>query len=312
MNNKPKRVRVILVCMCLVSLLVEQLAWADVSPAAVGWGNLVVPGLGATLRGQPVRGLIESSATIGSYYGGTFYAKEGAFTIDGSVLVPSGRNITKPLLGQFLQEFGLKFHMWNTFYNYQQASLEPSQVQHQKEYQQPLYKGDWMDVLFAPFKWKNISTPWTYIPVALGTAYLLYSYNTSPVVVQNHRARLGEEGLYDFTQGIGVPLGSSFGEEVLFRGFIQREARLYTNSVALSILWETTMFMVIHPPDKRPVALLGGVFFGLAVNHFDGDLEPGIASHFWIDFISGFFVTLLFRKVEGKGVPFSTSLQIPF
>ena len=292
------RRQLVLVLLCLASLGAEPLAWAEVSPAAVGWGNLVVPGLGATLRGEPMRGLMESSLTIGSYYGGTFYAKEGAFTIDGSVLVPSGRNITKPLLGQFLQEFGLKFHMWNTFYNYQQASLDPMQVEHQKHYEQPLYKGDWKDVLFAPFKWKNISTPWTYIPVALGTIYLLYGYNTAPVVQQGHRAKLGEEGLYDFTQGIGVPLGSSFGEEVLFRGFVQREARLYTGSVPLSILWETAMFMAIHPPDKRPVALLGGVFFGLAVNHFDGDLEPGIASHFWIDFISGFFEREFSRRVS--------------
>ncbi|MBI3543551.1 MAG: hypothetical protein HY075_09790, partial [Deltaproteobacteria bacterium] len=182
-----------IVLLSVVSGAVAPAALADVSPAAVGWGNLVVPGLGATLRGHPLQGLIESSLTIGTYYGGTFYSKEGAFTIDGSVLVPSGRNITKPLLGQFLQEFGLKYHMWNTFYNYQQASLDPSQAAAQKEYQQPLYMGDWKDTLLAPFQLDNLLTPWTYAPIALGTAFLLYSYNTAPVVRQNHRARLGEE-----------------------------------------------------------------------------------------------------------------------
>lgn len=283
----------------------------QVAPAAVGWGNLFVPGLGETLRGHPVNGLLESSLTIGTYYGGTFYAKEGAFTIDGSVLVPSGQNIVKPLLGEVMQEFALKYHMWNTFFNYQQASLDPSQSSRQKEYQQPLYMGDWKDVLLAPFKWKNLREPWVFVPILAAGSYLYFEYKHAPVVPQGYRSRPGEEALYDFSQGVAVPLGSSFGEEVLFRGFIQREMRYYTNSIPLSIATETLLFTVIHAPDLRLGAFVGGLYFGLAVNHFDGNLEPGIASHFWIDFVSGMFVDLLFRRVQGKSVPFSASVQIP-
>src|SRR5262249_8077654 len=149
----------------------------------------------------------------------------GEYTIDGSVLVPSGRNIVKPLVGQVMQEFGLKLHMYNTFYNYQQVSLAPENEDLQKRYQQPLYKGTWDDVLFAPFKWKNLNTPWVYIPVLVSSGVLLYSYKTEDIKKQDYKAGPGEDALYGFAEGITVPLGSSFGEEVLYRGFIQRELR---------------------------------------------------------------------------------------
>jgi membrane protease YdiL (CAAX protease family) len=283
-----------------------------VSPAAVGWGNLLVPGLGATIRGHPGRGLLESTLEIGTYYGGTFYSREGSFTIDGTVLVPSGKNVTKPLMGQVMQEFGLKLHMWNTFYNYQQASMHPGNADLELKYQQPLYNGKWDDVLLAPFKWKNLSSPWVYLPILASAGYLAYSYRTTDVVRQNHFSSPGEEALYGFVQGVSIPLGSSFGEEVLYRGFIQREMRYYTDSIPLSILTQTAIFVLNHPPDLRPASAFGGVYFGLMANHFDGDLEPGIASHFWIDFVSGVFVYLSYRKVEGKKVPFSAQLSIPF
>ena len=156
----------------------EPWACADVpAPAAVGWGNLFVPGLGATLRGKPVRGLVEATTTLGTYYGGTFLAEEAHFSMDGSVKVPSEKkHISRNLTGQFLQEVGLKTHMYNTFYNYQQASMDPSNAELQKKYEQPLYKGSWDDVLFAPFKWKNLESGYVYVPILLSTAMLYAGY----------------------------------------------------------------------------------------------------------------------------------------
>jgi membrane protease YdiL (CAAX protease family) len=295
------------------ALLASPRAWAgDVSPALVGWGNTFVPGLGATLLGRPWQGGAELGLSVGAYVGGAELAKDGAFTIDGSVLVPLNSNVTKPLVGQILQEFGLKYHMWNTFHHYQEASLDPSQEETQRHYQQPLYRGDWKDVLFAPFKWKNISTAWTYVPVLASTLYLFYSYNTTTVTNQGFRASPGQEVFYGLTQGVVIPLGSSFGEEVMFRGFVQRELHYYTGSALLAIAGQTLLFTAIHPPELRAGAAVGGAYFGFSVDHFDGDLEPAIATHFWIDLVGGGLEYLLFRKVQGKSVPFAASLQIPF
>jgi membrane protease YdiL (CAAX protease family) len=282
-----------------------------VIPAAVGWGNALVPGLGATLRGLPMRGFLEASTEMGLYYGGTYYAKEGAFTIDGTVLVPTGTNLVKPLLGQFMQEVGLKLHMYDTFYHYQQASLSPGEAEDQKAYAQPLYKGEWDDVLLAPFRLKNLETPWTYVPILLGTGALLYQYKTATVQVQNFTSSGGANALYAFTQGVGVPLGSSFGEEAFYRGFVLRELRRYTGSLAAALTLETALFTFSHQPSLRPGAAVGGLYLGIVATRNDGDLEPGIATHFWIDFISGIFDYLLFRKTEGRSVPLSVAFTIP-
>ena len=281
-----------------------------VSAAAVGWSNLIVPGLGATLRGDSTRGLIESTLELGSYYGGTFHAKEGPFTIDGSALVLSDRNVTKPVIGKMMQQFGLKLHMYNTFYNYREAALDPSNADHEKLYQQPLYKGTWDETLLAPFKWKNLKSPWVYVPVLMSTAYLLVDYkNRKPYTTPATTPQ--EETLYGISEGVSFPLGSAFGEEVLFRGFIQREMRLYTDSIILSIAAETLLFTLIHSPDLRPSAAAGGVLWGLSVNHFEGDLQPGIASHFWINFVSGMLNFAQFRKSQGK-TPIGVRLTVPF
>lgn len=282
-----------------------------VSPAAVGWGNIILPGFGATLRRQPVRGLLEASTEIGTYYGGTFFGREGVFNIDNSVIVPDTRATWRPLTGEVLQEFGLKLHMFNTFYHYQQASLDPENLPMQLEYQQPLYKGNWDDVLLAPFRWKNLKEPWVLIPVALISGYLIWDYKQTPLRRAPYVSGPADEALYGFAQGVAVPLGSSFGEEVLFRGFIQREFLYYTKSLPLSILVQTILFTSLHAPHLRPGAFVGGIYFGLTVNHFDGDLEQAIATHFWADFISGILVYFRYRKFEGKSVPLGIQFQIP-
>ena len=292
-------------------LSVCNLAHASPDPAAVGWGNLFAPGLGATLRGESTRGLMEATGTLGTYFGGTYLAEQAHFSMDGSVKIPEGGSITRPLLGQFLQEAGLKSHMYFTFYNYQQASLDPSQAETQGKYQQPLYKGAWDDILLAPFKPKNLSSAWVYLPLIFSTGYLYYSYKTDDGSHRGGQSSGFQDAVFGVTQGVGVPLGSSFGEEALWRGFMQREFYFYTGSLTAAIALQSISFVAVHTPRLRPAATAGGIYFGVLANHFDGDLEPGIAAHFWVDFISGVFNYFSFRKSEGRGAPLHVGVQIP-
>jgi hypothetical protein len=151
-----------------------------VSAPLVGWGNLFVPGLGATLQGHSAAGLLEASTEIGLYYGGTFGVKEGNFGIDGSVNVPHSNHLGRPVLGQIMQEVGLKYHFYNTFYHYQRAVLASAQDR-EIDKLQPIYKGSLADVMKAPFEWKNVSNTWVWPVIAASTAYLLYSYKTTGV-----------------------------------------------------------------------------------------------------------------------------------
>ncbi len=282
-----------------------------VSPAAVGWGNLLVPGLGASLRGLPTRGLIEASSEIGLFYGGTFLTKDGDFRIDGSAVLPATGNVTGAVAAAIMQEVGLKEHMYNTFYHYQQASLDPANAELEKSYEQPLYRGDWVDTLVAPFEWKNLSLPAVYIPIIAGGVYVAATYKGTPYTPRGS-ANTTENIFYATSSALTLPLGSSFGEEVLFRGFIQREVHHYTHSLLAAIATETALFTLMHPADLRPAAFAGGVYFGLMAHYFEGDLGPGIAAHFWTDFINGVFVYLLFRQASHESVPLEANISIPF
>ena len=293
----------------------ENTAFSALSPAAVGWGNLFVPGLGATLRGQPATGLLEASLEIGTFYGGTFGVKEGEFFIDGSVQIPTKGNLYKPLTGQVLQEFGLKFHMYNTFYHYQQTVLSLKDTEREKDSPQSLYPGDWKDMLLAPFQWSNLSSVWVYPMILASSAYLIYDFHSTPVKKIDVQPPSGAEGLYGFSQVGAIPFGGALGEEALFRGFIQRESHLYTGSLAGAILIESSLFTLIHPDELKASAFLSGIYYGLMVHHYQGDLGPGIAAHFWVNVMDGFITYFLFRRAQGKDTPFAppltASIQIP-
>jgi hypothetical protein len=251
-----------------------------ISPAVIGWGNLFVPGLGATLRGQPGRGLLEATAEIGTYYGGTFGVREGQTGIDGDVTIPTQGDINHASVGMMLQEFGLKLHLFDTFYHYQQACIEQETTATQINNPQPLYRGSWTDVLKAPFQWRYLSSPYVY-PVIIGvTGYLLYSYATTKVAPIGLRATPAGETLYGVSQTLIMPAGSEFGEEVFFRGFVEREVRSYTDSLVLAIAAESTLFALGH--QNKVTSGITGVYFGWLVPHQGGDLGFAIAPHFWL------------------------------
>ncbi len=289
----------------------------EVTPSALGWTNLFIPGGAALLRGQTGRGLLEGIAEIGLFYGGTFGVREGAFTIDSTIVVPLRGNLQRPLIGQILQQFGLKLHMYNTFYHYQQRSLELADTEKEKSNGQPLYKGGWDDTLLAPFKPSKLFDPFVIGLIAATAVYSFIEYRTDPVVASSYHSTGTEDVLYGMNSALIQPLGSSFGEEALFRGFLMREARGWTGSFVLSTLLQSGIFTLLHPAEAKLPAFLGGVYLGYLVERNHGDLEPSIAAHFWINVVRGAFQYLAFQRAQGKSTPFSAPpvsllLWIPF
>lgn len=287
-------------------------ARGEISPSVIGWGNLFVPGLGATLRGEPTRGLLEATAELGTYYGGTFGVREGGFGIDGDVSIPTQGDLTQASTGLMLQQFGLKLHMWDTFYHYQQSCLEQQSLMRERNNPQPLYKGSWNDVLAAPFQWRYLSSPYVY-PIILGaSAFLILMYKNSSVDRVNLHTTPSGEALYGVSQGIVMPLGSEFGEEVFFRGFVEREVRGATGSLALAVLAESALFAAGH--SNKLTSGVTGIYFGLVTSHLGGDLGYSIAPHFWLDVVDGTLNYLTLRRAQGKSAPLDPQLKftIPF
>jgi membrane protease YdiL (CAAX protease family) len=287
----------------------EAEASANFAPL-VGWGNLFVPGLGATLRGKPGVGLQEAAVEIGLYYGGTFGVKEGNFGIDGTVNVPHTSKLSKPIFGQIMQELGLKYHFYNTFHHYQRA-VQLSGTKREIDEVQPIYEGAAHDMLVAPFKWKNVGNAWSLPLIAASSAFLIYSYHSYGVThFHDLKVSPGDEALFGVSQGIVIPIGGLIGEEPLFRGFIMRESRAYTGSLWASLLLESTAFAAIHPKELRLSAFASGIYFGLMTNHFHGNIEQAMAAHFWVNAVSGVVSYWLMRREQGKNTPFRPPITL--
>lgn len=282
----------------------------SLSPGGVGWGNLLVPGLGATFRGEPLRGVGEAVLELGLFYGGTFGVREGEFTIDSTIVLPQRGNLYRPLIGQSMQQVGLKLHMYNTFYHYQQACLAMKDSERETNNSQKLYTGTWDEVLTAPFRWKNLSNPFVYGMVLLAAGGLAYAYHNDEITRNAYRPTGGEEALYGMNTLLLMPMGSAFGEEPLFRGFMQREFNLYTGSTLAAVLMQTAIFTAMHPENHYVPAFAGGLYFGFLTHHFDGNIEPAVAAHFWVNFISGIFDYLSFRLKYGKDAPWGPNVKL--
>lgn len=283
---------------------------SQVSAPVVGWGNLLVPGLGATLQGHPGMGLQEAATEIGLYYGGTFGVKEGNFSIDGAINVPHANRLSKPLMGQILQELGLKYHFYNTFYHYQRSVLSSTSKREIDEIQ-PVYQGGMKDILLAPFSTKNVVNWWVLPLVAVSTAFLINDYQTTGVTrYKDMHVSARDEAMFGAAQGIVIPIGGLMGEEPLFRGFMMREFRSYTNSLAASLFLESAAFAAIHPNALKLSAFASGLYFGLMTNYYKGDIEPAIAAHFWVNVASGVVTYWLLRREQGKSTPFQPPITL--
>jgi membrane protease YdiL (CAAX protease family) len=277
------------------------------SAGAIGWGNLLVPGLGATLRDEPGVGLREAGLEIGSFYGGTILAPEKRFRIDGSIDLPESGNINNAVVAQTLQQFGLKYHFYNTFAHYQETALENADTAHEKNNPQPLYTGTASDTLKAPFEWQNLSSLWAWPVILFGATYLTIDYKTGSVPRQPLSLTPSGEALLGGSQVAAVPIGSYAGEDPLFRGFMQRELIGMTGSVPLAIVTQSALFSILH--ENHQNAFVVGVYLGISTMQNKGQLGPAMAVHFWLDLFDGLFTYLRERRAAGESAPLNPPIS---
>jgi membrane protease YdiL (CAAX protease family) len=267
----------------------------------------LVPGLGATLRGHSLEGLAEATVELGTFYGGLFGTHEGRFTIDGSIRdADTQASFDRAVTGQILQQVGLKLHFWDTFYHYQQATIEREKVEGVDDNPQALWRGDWKDNLSAPFKWKNISNPWSYTAIIAATGFLLLDYSSAQITPINARLNGKSEAYYGVDEMISIPVGSSFGEDPFFHGFVEREIRGATKSVWMASIGPAVPFALLH--EDRLTAFIVGTYYGFATSALGGDLGPVMASHFWVNVFNGLLGLWSLKRSEGKPAPFNPPL----
>jgi len=88
---------------------------------------------------------------------------------------------------------------------------------------------------------------------------------------------------------IVLAVSAGISEELVFRGYFQRQFQAMTGSIAAALLLQAVLFGISHGyqglgPCVR-ITVYGLLFGSLA--HWRRSLRPGILAHAWTDIVSG-------------------------
>jgi len=132
--------------------------------------------------------------------------------------------------------------------------------------------------------------------IALAAAlWALWTFLQNPHVLGETNAAQGllPKGNLESFVWIPLALSAGFCEELVFRGYLQRQFQAVTGSVGLAVLFQAIVFGVGHLYEGvAPVALIAlyGVLFGL-LSAWRKSLRPGMIAHAWSDI----FGVIIFR-----------------
>ncbi len=99
---------------------------------------------------------------------------------------------------------------------------------------------------------------------------------------------------------LGLSATAGFCEEIIFRGYLQRQFIALTRSSVIGILLAAVVFGASHGyegPARMVQIGVFGLMFGILA-HFRKSLRPGMIAHAWHDSFSGIVLHLLQRVVK--------------
>jgi hypothetical protein len=292
----------------------------------VGWMNTFIPGAGEAMQGNYGAGAFQAGVEVGTFWAGYAISKKSPLTLDGvpeeipsphsaqltrganrctqrsghtvcRYVAPHIRNkdanpapqdITKFLIADILQEFGMKYHMVNVYNSYRKASRGKDGR---------IDTTSTKDLFLAPFKWEILRDPWVY--GALGVSGLAVALNYMATQSSAIPQLTGASNtLYALNYTTIFPLGSGAPEEMFYRGFIQNELYHAVPSPYFSIPVTSLLYGFSHSSADVLSATVTGAYEGFVTHKDNGRLSSAIAYHFWADVMAGIMATALLNKNE--------------
>ncbi len=141
---------------------------------------------------------------------------------------------------------------------------------------------------YSPFNFDYLKRPLVFTPILLIAAIAgLGSANGNPILVPPSLKRDGSLYATAFING----LSPGVGEEAFFRGYLNYSL-IQSYGAGGGIGGSSLLFMLAHEGnadarDGRLSRLLAGVYLGYIHYKSNFDIKPGIAVHFWWNFIIG-------------------------
>jgi len=86
-----------------------------------------------------------------------------------------------------------------------------------------------------------------------------------------------------------LSISAGFSEELVFRGYLQRQLTALTGSVTVALLLQSALFGIAHGYQGwrscMAIAVYGALFTMLAL--WRRSLRPGMTAHAWTDIVGG-------------------------
>lgn len=101
-------------------------------------------------------------------------------------------------------------------------------------------------------------------------------------------------GALEICLWIAVSLTAGFCEELIFRGYLQRQLTALTGRIWAAVILQGIFFGLLHPRGWKAVAVISvlGMLYG-TLAAWRKDLKPGMLSHGWSDVWEGWLKHLL-------------------
>jgi hypothetical protein len=88
---------------------------------------------------------------------------------------------------------------------------------------------------------------------------------------------------------IGVSISAGICEELVFRGYLQRQFEAWTHGIWIALILQAALFGISHGYQGveacMKIAVFGGLYGLLAL--YRGSLRPGMMAHAWGDILGG-------------------------
>jgi membrane protease YdiL (CAAX protease family) len=152
--------------------------------------------------------------------------------------------------------------------------------------------------------WKNFSD--FFLDIAIAFSFWIAAIFVLSIVSRLIHAagmaeaarRLAPHGVFESILWIALSVSAGICEEMIFRGYLQRQFVAWTRSVPLGVLFSAVLFGAGHAYQGGKATVVIGVYglmFGILAEARQ-NLRPGIMTHAWHDALTGVIIRFLPAK----------------
>jgi len=274
------------VVLLTIAIVVFHVGPANADPTSntiAGVASLVIPGAGQAANGDYDTAAAHFGVFAVSVYGALHYQKQSDYLDDKKRYDEANER-------EFINRTTLKFdyaarlatdtELYSSFGAYRDARTRDN-----SGYRTPVPRESLNDLAMAPFSFKYLSRPTTFIPLLFQVAAVFGS--KSGYGIYRH-ADVSQVDLYTFNFVANEM--TAVGEEAMFRGFLNNEfSNRYGNTNGL--MASSAIFGLAHTGQGQTAnalqAAAAGLYLGWVQQRNGFEIGEGVALHYWINVLAG-------------------------